>query len=103
SVSLETSAPLGGGFSATIPNAASSYLHESFTASPDIYVAFRLRVNALPGGATRIVMFSNGGTTVGGIQLLSDGRLQLRNNSTTVGASTQAMSAGQTYRIGLHQ
>jgi hypothetical protein len=102
-VSLETSAPLGGGFSATIPNAASSYLQESFTASPDIYVAFRVRVNALPGGTVRLVMFSNAGTTVGSIQLLTDGRLQLRNGSATVGTSTQALSAGQTYRIGLHQ
>jgi len=102
-LSLETSAPLDGGFSASVPNTPSSYLQENFSAAGDIYVAFRLRLNALPSGAIRIVMFSNGGTTVGGIQLLSDGRLQLRNNSTTVGTSTAALSVGQVYRVGLHQ
>ena len=34
---------------------------------------------------------------------MSDGKLQLRNGSTTLGTSAVALSVGTTYRVGLHQ
>jgi PKD repeat protein len=94
---------LKGTYSAQIPNTASSYLQENFTAADDIYVSFYLRVSTLPGSSVRIAMFSNAGTTVGSIQLMSDGRLQLRNGSTTIGSSSTALAVNTIYHIGLHQ
>ncbi|HEY3229427.1 MAG TPA: hypothetical protein VGJ87_09405, partial [Roseiflexaceae bacterium] len=104
-VSLETSAPLDGGFSATIPNVASSYLEENFSAADDIYVSFILRISAIPGSTARIALLSNAGSSVAILQVLTDGRLQLRDSvaNATVGTSTIALTPGQTYHIGLHQ
>jgi PKD repeat protein len=94
---------LKGQYSVGIPNATSAYLQQSFTAADDIYVSFYMRVNSLPGSAVRIAMFSNAGTTVGNIQLMPDGRLQLRNVSTMIGAYSAPLSVNTIYRIGLHQ
>jgi hypothetical protein len=103
SVTLESATPLKGSYSATLANATSSYLQENFAAANDVYVSFVLRVHALPGSSARIAMFSNGGTTVGNLQLMSDGKLQLRDNTSTIGISAVALIPGATYRIGIHQ
>ncbi len=94
---------LKGLYAASIPNATSAYLQESFAAVDDIYVSFYIRVNNLPASAVRIAMFSNAGTTVGNIQLLSDGRLQLRNASNAIGSNSTALTANTIYRVGLRQ
>ena len=75
------------------PTSRSAYLNETFTAAPDAYVALDLRLTALPSGTTRFVFFSDQGTTVGNIQVLSNGRLRLRNVSTTVGADFDSAAA----------
>jgi hypothetical protein len=103
SVTLNSSTPLKGSYSANLANATSAYLQENFTAADDVYVSFVLRVNALPSSSARIAFLSNGGTTVGNIQLMPDGKLQLRNGSTALGTSAVALSVGTTYRVGIHQ
>jgi hypothetical protein len=103
SVTLESTAPIKGSYSATIANATSTYLEESFTAADDLYISFVVRVNARPSASVRIVQLTNAGTTVGSIQLRSDGKLQLRNGSTLIGTSALALTVGTTYRIGIHQ
>ena len=60
-------------------------------------------MTALPSGDVRILHLSNGGTTVGNIQLRASGALRLRNDSSTVGSETAALSANTLYRIGLRQ
>jgi hypothetical protein len=62
-----------------------------------------LSFSALPSGDVRILHLSNNGTTVGNIQLRSSGTLRLRNDSSTVGSETAALSANTLYRIGLRQ
>jgi PKD repeat protein len=94
---------LKGLYSARIPNATSAYLQQSFAAVDDIYVSFYLRVNSLPASQVRIAMFSNAGTTVGNIQLMTDGRLQLRNVSTMIGSYSAPLSVNTIYRVGLRQ
>jgi hypothetical protein len=103
SVTLETTTPLKSSYSATFATVTSAYLQENFTAADDMYVSFVLRVNALPGAAARIAMFSNSGTTVGNLQLMPDGRLQLRDNTSTIGISTIALTPGVIYHVGIHQ
>jgi hypothetical protein len=103
SVTLNSSTPLKGSYSANLTNATSAYLQENFTAADDVYVSFVLRVNALPSSSARIAFLSNDGTTIGNIQLMSDGKLQLRNGSTALGTSAVALSVGTTYRVGIHQ
>jgi hypothetical protein len=103
SVTLNSSTALKGSYSASVTNASSAYLQENFTAADDVYVSFALRVDALPSSSTRIVFFSNNGTTIGSIQLTADRKLQLRNGSTNIGALSAALSLGTTYRVGLHQ
>jgi PKD repeat protein len=94
---------LKGLYSTRIPAATSSYLQQSFSAADDVYVSFSIRVNSLPSSAVRIALLSNAGTTVGNIQLMADGRLQLRNASTMIGAYSGPVSVNTIYRIGLHQ
>jgi hypothetical protein len=102
-VTLETTAPLKGSYSARVQNLASVYLEESFTATSDLYVSFYIRLNALPTADARIFLVSNAGTTVGNIVLRTGGRLRLRADSTTVGADSAVLTAGQLYRVGVRQ
>jgi hypothetical protein len=85
----ETGNPIRGLGSVRVPNLSSAYLNENFTAAPDAYVALEVRLTALPSGTSRVLFFSDQGTTIGNIQLLANGRLRLRN--------------GTIYRVGLHQ
>ena len=94
---------LKGLYATRIPNATSAYLQENFAAVDDIYVSFYIRVNSLPASAVRIAMFSNAGTTVGNILLMTDGRLQLRNASSAIGSNSAALTANTIYRVGLRQ
>jgi PKD repeat protein len=94
---------LKGLYSAQIPNATSAYLQQSFAAVDNIYVSFYIRVNSLPASSARIAMFSNAGTTVGNIQLMTDGRLQLRNASSAIGSNSAALATNTIYRVGLRQ
>ena len=43
------------------------------------------------------------GTTVGALTLETTGKLTLRNGSSSVGATTAALTPGTIYRIGIHQ
>lgn len=99
----ETASPILGAGSVRVPNLSGGYLQETFTAAADTYVAFDLRLAARPSGTVRIVFFSDQGTTVGNIQLLSTGVLRLRSGSSTVGSDSTPLVAGTVYRVGLHQ
>ena len=102
-VVLDTTAPLKGTVSARVPGTSGSYLTEHFTPAGDLYVSFYLRLAAIPGSDTRIALISNGGESVGNLLLSTTGQLRLRLGSTTIGAESAPLAAGQLYRIGLHQ
>jgi hypothetical protein len=102
-VSLESSAPIKGVYSAVVPNASNAYLEENFTAADDLFVSLYVRVNALPTSDNRILQISNAGVTVGNVYLRVNGSLRLRVGSTTIGADTAPLAVGQVYRIGIHQ
>ena len=101
-VSMETITPLKGQFSGHV-NAGNSWLQDTFAGKDDIYASFYLRLNALPTGAVRIVMFSDGGTTVGNFNLTTAGALTLRNGTTNIGSNSALLTVGQIYRVALHQ
>ena len=101
-VTLDTATPIHGTASARFAN-TTGYLQEGFPATADTFVTMRVRVVALPASSPRIVMLANAGTTVANVTLSSTGRLRLRNASTTVGAESPPLTAGNTYLIGLHQ
>ncbi len=101
-VTLEASTPIHGTASARFAD-TNGWLQKSFPATADAYLTMRVRVVALPNGTPRIVLFSNGGTTVGNLTLSSAGRLRLRNVSTTIGVESSPLAAGSTYLIGLRQ
>jgi hypothetical protein len=100
---LETASPLDGTTSARASNSTASYLEKSWPAADDVYVVADVRFATLPTLAVRVLMISDLGTTVGGLQLQIDGSLRLRDGSTTVGVSSAPLVAGVTYRIGIHQ
>ena len=102
-VSLETTAPLKGGFSARFPNVASSYLEEAFTATDDVFVSFYVRLTALPTATPRIVLLSNAGVSVANLVLQTSGRLRLRVDATVVGTDSPPLVPGQLYRVGIRQ
>lgn len=98
----ETASPILGGGSVRVPNLSAGYLQEGFTAVPDLFVAFDLRLAARPATASRFLLISNQGTTLGNLQLLPTGQLRLRNVSTNLGDSTPLV-VGTVYRVGIHQ
>jgi hypothetical protein len=101
-VKLLSAGALKGTYSAQILN-TSAYLQETFADVDEIFVSFYLRLDALPSADSRIVLFSNDGTTVGNLLLRADGTLLLRNASTAIGSPFTALRTGTLYRIGLHQ
>ena len=62
-----------------------------------------LKLHALPASDARILLIANSGANVGVLMLRSTGALQLRNNSTPVGADSTALSVGTLYRVALRQ
>jgi unsaturated chondroitin disaccharide hydrolase len=101
-VALITAGPIAGVYSARI-SSASAYLQENFADADDIFVAFSMRLDAMPSGDSRIALISNDGTTVGNLLLRPSGALQLRNASAAIGSASAALNVGTIYRIGLHQ
>jgi len=101
-VTLDTAAPVAGTASARF-SGAGGYLEESFGSQDDVYAAALLKVGTLPTSDTRVVQVLNGSTTVGALQLRASGRLRLRNGSTTIGVESAPLTAGTTYRVGVHQ
>jgi hypothetical protein len=102
-VVLDGNALLKGVYSADFPSVSGAYLTENFTGVDDAYVSLYLRVNSLPAGSVRIVYFSNATIAVGNLQLLTSGRLRLRNDTTNIGADSAPLTVGTVYRVGLHQ
>ena len=107
-VILESSAPLKGVASARIANAptATAYLEETFNGVDNLYVSFYLRFSALPTNTVQIALISNSGTSVGSLQLLTNGKLRLLNNTATspaVGKDTSPLVIGTLYRVGIRQ
>ena len=94
---------LKGLYATRIPNATSAYLQENFAAVDNVYVSFYIRVNSLPPSPVRIVMLSNAGTTVGNIELRTDGALRLRQGTTAIGSNSAALTTNTIYRVGLRQ
>jgi hypothetical protein len=101
-VTLDTSLPIHGTASARFGN-TTGYLQESFPATADTWVSFRMRLDALPAGAPRIFILTNAGITIGNVTLSSTGRLRLRNASTAIGVESAPLQAGATYVVGVHQ
>jgi hypothetical protein len=61
-----------------------------------------VRLAAVPASAT-LARLSAGGTWQGNIYLTSAGTLKLRNNTSSIGTETAALTPGVIYRVGLHQ
>jgi hypothetical protein len=102
-VTLNSTSPLKGAFSADLPGVAVSYLEESFTATDEAYVAFYLVITTSVTSNVRIAQVSNGATVLGNIWLLSGSALRLRNGNTSVGSNSPALALNTVYRVGLHQ
>jgi hypothetical protein len=83
-------------------NSATGYLEEAFTATDDLYVTFRLRIDGLPAASPRVFFLSNAGTTVGNLVLTPTGRLRLRDLGVTI-AESAPLTVGTTYQVTIHQ
>jgi hypothetical protein len=102
SVTLETSAPLKGSYAARV-NSTNGYLREDFSGVDELFASFYITLSAKPGSTARLALISNGGTSVGTLNLTTGGALQLRNGSTNIGSVSPALALGAVYRVGLHQ
>lgn len=109
SVTLESTNPLSGKYSARLANVGNSYLDERLTAVDDLNLTFSLRLNALPAGDARIALVYSGFTAIGNVVLRSNGTVCLRNGNAWIGGSTSTactttpLAVGPKYRIRLHQ
>lgn len=102
-VALDGTTPLKGAYSARVSNTSTGNLYENFTAVDELYISFYIKLTSIGGSSARIAQISNSGTTVGNLVLSSSGTLQLRNNSTSIGSVSSALTVGTLYRVGLHQ
>ena len=93
---------LKGTYAASV-GGANSYLTENFAGTDELYAVFYIQLNALPSSSVRLAQVLNGSTAVGTLLLTSGGRLRLRNDSTTIGADSAALSVGTLYRVAIHQ
>ena len=100
--SLETASPLKGADSMTI-SAGTSYGTQTYTSTDEIFLSLYIRLAAIPSAQVRVVRITDAGTSVGALTLETTGKLTLRNGSTSVGATTAALTPGTLYRIGIHQ
>jgi hypothetical protein len=101
-VTLETGLPLKGSDSMTVSSGA-SYGTQSFTAADEVFISIYIKIAALPAGQVRVLRIADGGTSVGALTLETTGKVTLRNSSTSVGATTIALTPGTLYRMGIHQ
>jgi hypothetical protein len=102
-LTLQTSAPLKGSYSVSVPDTTSyGFLTQNFSAVDEVFVSFYFKPANFPASA-RIAVLQNSGTTVGNLVLGSNGTLQLRNGSNAIGGASPALSKNTLYRIGLHQ
>jgi hypothetical protein len=103
-VRLEMARPIKANYSATIPATGKSYLEQVMSPTPDLFVTFAIRLDALPSADLRVVLVSNGGTAVGNLVIKPNGTLVLRNQSKAItGQPMEALRVGTVYRIGIHQ
>ena len=100
--SLETASPLKGADSMTI-STGTSYGTQTYTATDEIFLSLYIRLAAIPSAQVRVVRITDAGTSVGALTLETTGKLTLRNGSTSLGATTAALTPGTLYRIGIHQ
>ena len=98
----ETAAPLAGPGSARVSN-ASAYVEETFAATDDVFMTFRLKITALPSGVTAPVHGAERGDDAGEPPPEADRAPPVRVGSTNVGAESIALSTGTTYIVGIHQ
>jgi hypothetical protein len=101
-VNISKTSPIKGADSMTITT-GSSYGQENYTATNEIFISLYLKIGAVPSGQVRLVRIADQGTTVGALTLETTGKLTLRNGSSSVGATTAALTPGTIYRIGIHQ
>jgi hypothetical protein len=101
-VTLETASPIKGADSMTI-NGANSIGTQAYTATDEIFISLYVRLPAIPTGQVRVIRITDGGTSVGAITLETTGKITLRSSTTSLGASSTALTAGTVYRIGIHQ
>jgi hypothetical protein len=97
---LEINAPLKGRYAARMTSGTTGVLYQDMTATGELFVSFYFRPDG-PATGSRIVLFSWGQTSMGGI-VLSGAGLQLKNGSTVIGNSV-LLTTGTLYRIGLRQ
>ena len=101
-VTLETASPIKGADSMTI-NGANSIGTQAYTATDEIFISLYVRLPAIPTSQVRVIRITDGGTSVGAITLDTTGKITLRSSTTSLGASSTALTAGTVYRIGIHQ
>ena len=80
-----------------------SYGTQTYTATDEIFLSLYIRLAAIPSAQVRVVRITDAGTSVGALTLETTGKLTLRNGSTSLGATTAALTPGTLYRIGIHQ
>lgn len=75
---------------------------KDFTAKPDGWFVWKLRITALPAATTYLASWFSGAVKVGDLRLTSTGTLQLRDNNTLRATSTVSLVAGSDHRIAVH-
>jgi hypothetical protein len=103
SVTLSSAGEMLGRYSVNIGNVADAYLQEDFSGVDNLFVSFVLKINALPSSASRLMLISNSGTTIGNLLLNPNGSLKLRSGSTALGSESAPLAVNTLYWVGLHQ
>ena len=107
-IALSTTGPIRGTASARIPlGTTAAYLEEPFASATDVFVSFYVRVTSRGASDVQLLQIVHGtgpsAITAGNIVMHANGKLNLRNNTTIIGAVTAGLKTGTIYRVGLHQ
>lgn len=83
------------------PSGSNCYVYWNITAGSACWFEFYIRITSLPSSTFFLaaVTAAGGGDSLAELRVLTDGRLQMRNNFLAVWTSTTALATGTVYRI----
>jgi hypothetical protein len=107
-IAVTTATQIRGTTSARIAlGTAAAYLEEPLASASEVFISFYVRVASRGAADVQVLQVVHGtgasAITAGNIVMHSNGKLDLRNNATVIGAGSAGLKTGTIYRIGLHE
>lgn len=103
SITVDSDDPGVGVYAANWPALSDAYGVETLADSGTVYAWVYLILDAAPAADHTLLQILANGAPIGEIVVTSSRTLLLKNNGTTIGSASSALTLGQLYRVGLRQ